>query len=234
VAEEEAPPFSAVYEFLAPNRPIEKPLSENVPLAQAYSVFGGAEVAEGNYDFEDFVPASKAVNGSTLTLSGSNPKALNAPLNCALVEAGGEAGIPDVIIFPLTVKPPPPAPSNPAPQATPEAKPSPPAAKLSIAKAKPSKLVPGKWRTVKVTVKNTGGAAAGPGSLRVKAPKGVVVKPVRQKLPALLPGGSWTVSVRVKATGRAKPKSTLTWTATAGGQTATGSVVLRLQAPRKR
>ncbi len=89
---------------------------------------------------------------------------------------------------------------------------------LSIAKAKkPLKLKVGKWATVKVKVTNTGGATTAPGSLQLKATKGVIVKPAAsQKLPVLLPGGSWTVSYRVKLTAKAKKSSTLSLVGAAG------------------
>jgi adhesin HecA-like repeat protein len=97
---------------------------------------------------------------------------------------------------------------------------------LSLAKAKPLKLAAGKWKTVKVTVTNTGGTVVPQGSLRLKAPKGVVVRPGRQKLPSLLPGDSWTVSARVKLTAKAKAKSTVRLAASSGGLTAGGALVL--------
>jgi uncharacterized membrane protein len=114
----------------------------------------------------------------------------------------------------------------PAPAATPAPAPAP--AALSIAKSKPLKLKAGKSRTVKIKVTNTGGTATGPGSLRVKAPAGVLVKPETQKVPVLLPGGSWTLSVRVQLTAKAKERSTISLTGTAPGLSAKGSFVVKL------
>jgi hypothetical protein len=78
-----------------------------------------------------------------------------------------------------------------------------------------------------VKVTNTGGTATIPGSLRLRGPKGVIVKSGRQKLPVLLPGGSWTVSYKVELTETAKAKSTLSLTATGGGVTGKGSLVVK-------
>ena len=122
-----------------------------------------------------------------------------------------------MILFPLTTKPEP----APAQTVTPPATQSTPAPAragvLSIAKAKkPLKLKVGKWATVKVKVTNTGRhGERSPGSLRLKATKGVIVKAGKQKLPALLPGGSWTVSYKVKLTAKAKKSSTLSLVGTA-------------------
>ncbi|HWH21337.1 MAG TPA: hypothetical protein VN671_12435 [Solirubrobacterales bacterium] len=180
--------------------------------------------------------ASKEVEGTKTSLKVQNPRAVNQPFTCGAVFLSGvenEAGeeVEKVALFPLTTKPePPPAEAKPAPS-TPETKAAPPApapAALSIAKAKkPLKLKVGKWATVKVTVANTGGTTTGPGALRVKAPAGVLVKPERQKVPILAPGGSWTISVRVQLTARAKPKATLALTGTAPGLTAKSSLIVK-------
>jgi hypothetical protein len=68
-----------------------------------------------------------------------------------------------------------------------------------------------------VKVTNTGSATTAQGSLRVKGAKGVLVKPERQKLPALAPGTSWTLSFRVQLTAKAKKKSKLQLTGSASG-----------------
>jgi hypothetical protein len=128
------------------------------------------------------------------------------------------------VIFPISAPPAPataPAPPAPAP-------PPPPPAALSIFKEKPLKLKVGKWATAKVKVTNSGGAASAPGSLQLKAAKGVIVKPAHQKLPALLPGGSWTVSYKVELTAKAKKNSTLSLIGTAGTVTSKSSLVLKL------
>ena len=53
-------------------------------------------------------------------------------------------------------------------------------------------------------VTNIGGASSSPGSLRLKAAKGVNVKRAKQQLPILAPGGSWTVFYEVELTAKAK------------------------------
>jgi hypothetical protein len=79
-----------------------------------------------------------------------------------------------------------------------------------------------------VKVTNTGATATTQGSLRVKPTKGVIVKPETQRLPVIAPGASWTVSVRVELTAKAKQKSTLSLVGTASGVTAKGSLVVKL------
>ncbi len=174
--------------------------------------------------------AVKSTVGTTTTLSAMVPKAVDGPFNCgvAYVNDPSWPRVPEMLIFPIAVPPPPPA-TPPAP--TPSLAPAPaapqPAAALSIAKAKPLKLKVGKWKTVRITVADTGGAATAPGSLRLKAPRGVLVKPEKQRLPVLSAGGSWTVTAKVQLTVKAKKKSTVTLTATAGSLTAKGSLVLK-------
>jgi hypothetical protein len=215
-------------EVLSSNLPVFPP---ELPPAQAY----GGYVINGDHDGlpETFIPGSKSLSGTTTTISATIPAAANGSFDCAEVgtedtEGGAE---PDVAVFPLTTKPePPPARTVTAPSSPSAAAPAPapgPAA-LSIAKAKkPLKLKVGKWATVKVKVTNTGGTVTSPGSLQLKAIKGVLVKPARQKLPVLLPGGSWTVSYKVKLTAKAKKSSTLSLVGAAGGLSARSSLVLK-------
>jgi hypothetical protein len=196
---------------------------------------------ESEKEAPKYLAGGKEVAGRTTTLTSQNPKAAKRAFTCGVVllvgvenEAGERAK--DVAIFPLTVKPePPPAEPKPTP-AAPEAKPAPapappppptPAA-LSIAKAKkPLRLKVGKWSTARVTVTNTGGTATRPGAVRVKAPEGVLVKPERQKVPILAPGGSWTISVRVQLTAKAKATTTLAVTGTAPGLSTKGTLVVK-------
>ncbi|MBS1863133.1 MAG: hypothetical protein JSS68_15640 [Actinobacteria bacterium] len=106
-------------------------------------------------------------------------------------------------------------------------------AALSIAGPKPLNLKSGAWRTVKIRTSNVGGTATNPGTLRAKTLAGVLVKPEKQQLPVLLPGGSYTLGVQVELTKRAKKKSTLSLSASASGaNTGTGSVVLKLETER--
>ena len=176
--------------------------------------------------------AVKSTVGTTTTLAATVPKAVNGPFNCAaayVIDPSSQM-TPEILFFPIAVPQPPPPPATP-PAPTQSQAPAPPApqavAALSIARSKPLKLKPGKWRTVRIKVANTGGATKAPGSLRLKAPRGVLVKPEKQKLPVLSAGGSWTVSAKVQLTAKAKKKSKLALTAVAGSVTAKGSLVLK-------
>jgi hypothetical protein len=174
-----------------------------------------------------FGPAKKSLNGTTTTLSAKSDELLvNKPFTCAVVATAkpGSEKVPsellDELSFPLNVLPAPPTtptPSGPAPGA------------LSLAKSKPLKLKSGKWTKVKVKLSNPGGTAVGPVAIKAKAPVGVVLKPGsgQLKLPALLGGQTWTVTLEVKLTEKAKPKSTISLTGTAAGLTAQGSVVVK-------
>jgi hypothetical protein len=177
--------------------------------------------------------AVKSTVGSTTTLSATAPKAANQPFNCAAAYVyDPSSGIgPEMLFFPLAAPQPPSPPAAPTPAPSqsqaPAATATQPAPALSIAKAKPLRLKAGKWKTVRIKVVDTGDAATAPGSLRLKAPRGVLVKPERQRLPVLSAGGSWTVSAKVQLTATAKKRSKVTLTATAGSLTAKGSLVLK-------
>jgi hypothetical protein len=178
---------------------------------------------QSEIEAEELGPAVPSVSGTTTTVSFASGRLANQGWNCALVQVGqGHEGAFGFLIFPISAPViPPAAPATPAPGPA-RARPV-----LTIAKAKPLKLKIGKSRTVKVKVTNTGATATAQGSLRVKPTKGVLVTPETQKLPALAPGASWTVSVRVKLTGKAKKKSTLSLTGTASGLTAKSSLVVK-------
>jgi hypothetical protein len=192
-------------------------------------------------------PTEKVVSGATTTLSFTSGRIANQGFNCAVIavlsppdkleekekheeeekheETGRVFGSLSYVFFALNDLPEPPAPvvNNPPPP------PAPAPAALSIAKAKkPLKLKVDKWKTVKVNVTNSGGTTTAPGSLQLKATKGVIVKGGKQKLPVLLPGGSWTVSYKVKLTAKAEKTSTLSLVGAAGTVTAKGSLVLKL------
>jgi hypothetical protein len=178
--------------------------------------------------------AVKSTVGTTTTLSAMVPKAVNGPFNCAAayVLDSSSSTAPELLFFPIAVpQPPPPPVTIPAPTQSQAPAPTAPqaVAALSIAKAKALKLKAGKWKTVRIKVANTGGAATVPGSLRLKAPRGVLVKPEKQRLPVLSAGGSWTVSAKVQLTAKAKKKSKLALTATAGGLTTKGTLILKRQ-----
>jgi len=183
--------------------------------------------------------AAMTIEGTKTTFSATAPKAVNQPYNCVVAEVVNfNAGEADVLLFPLTAKVDPPTPpaqtpaDNSPPASSSGRPPAPPAAApgaLAIAKSKPLKLEGGKWRTVRIKVSNTGATATAPGSLRLKAPRGVLVKPERQRLPVLAPGSSWTVSARVQLTETAKATSTVALSASAASLIARGSLALKLK-----
>jgi hypothetical protein len=201
--------------------------SENAEPFAAEAVLGSP--AGGS--LIDLGPVAKSVAGATTTLSISSGTLAEKSFDCAVVfSSGGEGG--SLMGFPIKAVPAaPPAPvteaaSGPAPAAA--ASPAPPRPPvLSIGKSKPLKLKVGKSRTIRVKVSNSGATATAPGSLRVKVPAGIIVKPERQQLPILAPGGSFTLSVRVELTAKAKQKSTISLTGTASDVTAKSSVVVK-------
>lgn len=189
----------------------------------AIGILGSLQTLESNPELKGvpLVVVTKTVAGTTTTFSASSSILAGKGFNCAFIlteaAAGPTSDTGDFMSFPIA-GPPPPAPAAPAPA---------PAA-LSIAKSKPLTLTAGKWKTVRVKVTNTGGTATAPGTLRVKAAKGVLVKSASQKLPTLSPGASWTVSVGVQLTDKAKQTSTLALSGLASGVSAKGSLVLKL------
>jgi hypothetical protein len=212
------PSFSFTYQYLQPNFVIWALLESAGAEPKAENGTAGL--------------AAIATSQTTTTFVATAPKVANLPFSCAvaLVHIGFDVqGEP--LVFPIAVPPPaPPADPGTAQNQTPTAPPAaskPAPAALSIAASKPLKLKAGKWKTVRIKVANTGDTATAPGSLRLKAPRGVLVKPARQKLPMLSAGGSWTLAAKVRLTGKAKRKSTVPVTATAGDLAATGSLVLK-------
>jgi hypothetical protein len=189
--------------------------------AQAVVLFSGEEFA-----------ATKVLSGTTTTLSTTAAAFADQAYDCVRVMVEDEAGR-SFTILPVTVPvvppalAPTPAPQAPVPQSAAAAKPVP--AVLSITRPKALKLKVGKARTVKVKVTNTGGTATTIGSLKVKAPKGVLVKPGKQQIPSLLPSGSSTLSVGVELTEKAKKNSTLSLTGIASGLTVKTSFVVKLR-----
>jgi hypothetical protein len=176
--------------------------------------------------------ATKSIAGTTTTfIAKSDEQMQNKPFSCASVivqspQEIGESGelkpsetLDEVsfLLSNITPTPIPPAPAVPAPAA------------LSLAKLKPVSAKAGKWTKVKVKVTNTGGTSVGPITVKAKAPAGVVLKPGsgQLKLPALLGGQTWTATLQVKLTEKAKSKSTISLTGTAAGLTAGGSVVVK-------
>jgi len=193
-------------------------------IAVLRSAFAEPTTAEGLVATPPAVlPIQKAVSGTTTTFTTQTSALADQEFNCASVSALGPTQSDlTAMVFAMAPAPPPPAPPAPAP------------ASLSIARPKPLKLRVGKWRTVKVKITNTSGTDAEQGALRIKAPKGVVVKPEKQKLPALAAGASWRLSVRVELTKKAKKKSTLSLTADAAGVIAKSALVLKRKSSRSR
>jgi hypothetical protein len=176
-------------------------------------------------------PVTRSVTGVTTALSVTSSLAAGRAFDCAAIAATDEGSPTNWLFFPISVPVVPVTPvvtttTPPAAAAAPAPAPAPGA--LSIAKSKPLKLKVGKSRTVKIKVTTTGATATGPGSLRVKAPAGVLVKPERQKLPVLQAGETWTLAVRVQLTPKAKKSSTLSLVGAAGTVTAKSSLVLKL------
>jgi hypothetical protein len=188
------------------------------------------------------VPVVRSVAGTTTNLSVTSSALANQGFNCVLASVSREPAMGEkeleeerkeqeagtlpsgnFVIFPISAPLAPPA--APAPPAS--APPAAPAAALSIAKSKPLKLKVGKWTTVKVKVTNTGGTSSSPGSLRLKAAKGVNLKRAKQQLPILAPGASWTVFYEVELTAKAKKSSTLSLVGAAGTLSAKGSLVVK-------
>jgi hypothetical protein len=177
--------------------------------------------------------------GTTTTLIASSPQLVEKPYDCALVAVTEfNGGVPkefDEVNFPISVPAPPNTPTTtsgggtgPAigtPSATPSAAPG----LLSFLKSKPLMAKAGKWTTLKLKVANTGGTAVGPIAIKAKAPGGVVLRSKTVKLPALLPGQAWPVTIQFRLTAKAKKKSTITLTGASGSLIATGSAVLKLQ-----
>jgi NPCBM-associated, NEW3 domain of alpha-galactosidase len=200
--------------------------NEPAPAGEPSAAWIYAPTASSGPSPENTGEAAKTVSGSTTTLAATVANAANGPFNCveAKAEEGGGENKLDELVFPLASKAVEPA-SKPAP--APVVVPPTPAA-LSLAKAKPVTLKGGKWKTLKFKVSNSGGTAVGPIALKLKAPKGITIKPGTTKLPALLAGQTWTVSFQVKATATAKKSSKLTLTSTSGALSTTSSFLLKL------
>jgi hypothetical protein len=200
------------------------------PLFAVETLYGHPEALAitGTIKSPQYIAASKTVSGATTTISVTSSTLAEAGFRCAVIVADDEAHAASVMAFPIKAPPPPPVPA-PALAPAPAPAPLPAPAVLSVAKPKPLKVKAKTWKTVHVKVSNTGATATTQGSLRVKAAKGVLVKPEVQKLPVLTPGATFTLSVRVRLGQMAKPTSTLPVTVTAPGVTGTGSIVLKLK-----
>ena len=218
-------------------------------LIRGKMAVAGAVGITGNLLEAKPVTAAKSVSGTTTTFTGTSSEIANREFDCAIVGASdseefqvgeGEGRGSSFIAVPLVTQaePPPPPASGPsasgpsaggsqAPSTSGAAAPLPPV--LSIARPKPLTLRSGRWRTVSVKVTNTGAGASDAGSLRLRAPKGVLARPERQQLPALAAGRTFTVSFRVRLTGQAKHKSTVSLTASAAGVSASASLALKLK-----
>ena len=190
--------------------------------------------------------ATKSVSGTTTTFTGTSNVIANREFNCAIVGASdgeefqvgeGEGRGSSFVAIPLVTQaePPPPPVSGPSPSSGGSQASTPPVAAapvppvLSIGRPKPLTLRSGKWRSVSIKVTNTGAGTSAAGSLRLKAPKGVLAKPERQQLPALAAGRTFTVSFRVQLTSKAKKKSIVSLTASVPGASAATSLGLKLK-----
>jgi hypothetical protein len=233
------PALYPAFSVISPNRILrEGEGPPKVPLSQAYGEYLAKQPTS---QFENLVPGTKTASGDTITIAATSPQAINGAFNCAYVfgqDVSGSGGAPDPIVFPLTTKPEPPPveppvtpeppKSDPAPQppAPTKAAPAPAPGVLALAQSKPQALKVGKLATVRLTVSNPGGSPTGQGFLSLRAPKGVVIRGRRQKLPALLPGDSWTLTYRVRLTAKAKKRSTIAISGTSGALTTSGSLVV--------
>ena len=209
-------------------------LGQSYPFVTFASNYYEPSFAKGAVDLSsesaEELPATKVVSGDTTTLTISSAAVANLGINCAAMDVSSASGT-SAMVFPLKLvpsSPAPAAPSAPAPMPGPAPAPTPAPAKLEITKPKPVELPVGIWRTVKVTVTNPGGSTLSQGTLRVKPAKGVYLKPETQKLPLLTPGDSFTLSVRVELTQKAKKKTTLSLAASgAGAVTGTSSLIVK-------
>jgi hypothetical protein len=185
----------------------------------------------------DSGPGSWSQEGTTATVAATAAAAVGRPYNCAFVSIGTLNGGPEEngesVLFPIAV-PTPPEPPKPVEitktvTVTKDAPAPPPAApgNLQIARSKALSPKPGKWARTSFKVTNTGGTAIGPIAIGAKAPAGVQAQPLQSKVPALLPGQSWSVGLRVRLTAAAKASSTIALTADGAGLTAKGSVTVK-------
>jgi len=202
---------------------IAPPVAEFLsPYSEPIAILLAAENEEENPFSSGYAYGSKVVTGTKTFLVGATSKTLNQAYSCAIVATigggfGGEAI--DELSFPIA------APAASVPTPAPVTTPAP--AALSLGKLKTAQAKAGKWTKAKLTVTDTGGTAVGPVAITVKAPKGVVVRPGSTQVPALLPGQSWTVTVQLKPTAKAKKKSTISLTTSSGTISAAGSFVLK-------
>lgn len=187
-------------------------------------------------------PASKSVAGSTTTMTASGAALANQPYDCVqaivfeVVNEGESLESIEGLATPMPLTappPPPPPPSSPPPSSPPPATTPPPApqpqAKLSLAASKPLTLRRGKWKQVKLKVRNGGDATAAKVSLRLGRAKGVAVKPKsgKLKLKSIAPGKSKTASFKLLLTKKAKATSKLALKLTgAKGVKASGTLTL--------
>jgi hypothetical protein len=196
----------------------------------AFSMYS-TEAQSGPLDPSKFGPATQSTTGTTTTFVTTDARAVNGGFTCVEVGAAELGGVTkEILFFPLAVLPEPPPPAQQeAPK--PPAPPAPPTpAALSSAKLGPLSLKPYKWTPVRIKLTNTGETTTVAGSLRLKLPRGLKVRPAsaRQQIPAIAPGQSWTVAFRVKPTEKAKRRSTISFVATVGAVVARGSVVAKL------
>lgn len=194
-------------------------------FAPQFSLFQTHE--EKSLDPSKAGPATRSTAGTTFTLTGTDARAANGAFTCVeIVTAEVSGGVPrDFFVFPLAVLPDPPPVVPPTPPVAESPAPAP--ATLTVAKPRAMVVSLKKWTRIRIAVTNTGGVATTAGSLKLKLPRTLKVRPVssRQQIPAIGPGQTWNVAFRVKATEKTRRRSTISFVAGAGPLTARGSIV---------
>lgn len=194
-------------------------------LAPQFSLF--QTQPEKELDPSKTGPATRSTAGTTFTLTGTDARAANGPFTCIeLATAEVSGGVPkDFFVLPLALLPEPPPVVTPTPPAPVVPRP----ASLWISKPKSLNVSLKKWTRVRITVTNLGEVPTTAGSLRLKLPRTLQVRPVssRQQIPAIQPGQSWNVAFRVKATEKTRRRSTISFVAGAGSLSSRGSIVAK-------
>ncbi|HEY0279976.1 MAG TPA: hypothetical protein VGC32_17055 [Solirubrobacterales bacterium] len=182
-----------------------------------------------------FGEAARSLTGDQIGATASSPYFVDQPFSCAVIATEGVKGsasaILDEISFPLGLPAPaapvvPTAPTSASGTGAPMTAPAP--GVLAIARPKTLTAKVDRRKKEKITLTNSGGTTIAPVTVKAKAPAGVVLGPASGKLalPALAPGESWTVSLWVTVTAKARPRSTVALTGTASGLTASTSFVV--------
>jgi hypothetical protein len=194
-------------------------------------------------------PAQIAISGATTSLAAASPVLAGQTFNCAegiTFAREGENLVAVDNTAPIALAGPPPtppastAPSTPTP--TPPSTPAPaPAPKANLTFPSKSLTLHRKaWKKVKVTITNTGNAAAGNVVVKIGKAPGVAIKPKsgKLKLKSIAAGKSKVASFQAMLTPQAKASSKLTISvASVKGVKASGAVTLeawKKPAPKKK